>query len=144
MKVSFSQFYLEPDATFPFSHIFQGYISDMVTSLVRPSEKFKSKYGSRFHVVFKIDAKRRLRKTLIKGPIRRRSKKELEYFIYLPYGAITDMPDPNRAAVAFLLDAVRDVFREYEIDTTALEEQRDAIIEHIFSHPEMLREPSEY
>src|SRR5580704_1479285 len=99
MKVYFSQIYIKPGVSFPFSHHFQVHLSNVITDLVVPSPSFVEKYGDDFDIVFRISAKREIRDNEIKGPTVFNKEKDIEYTVFLPFDVIHRAPDVNRSAL---------------------------------------------
>lgn len=81
--------------------------------------------------------------TEIWGPTVFRKEKDVEYTLFLPYyDKENDSPDRHKRALVRLLDAIIHVLHTFlEMDTTALEKQRDRIIADILADPSMLYGP---
>ena len=67
MKVYFSQIYIKPGVSFPFSHQFQVHLSNVITDLVVSSMSFVEKYGDDSNLIFRISAKTEIRDNELKG-----------------------------------------------------------------------------
>ena len=142
MKVYFGQLYIRPGINFPFSHIFQHYISEKVTALTFASAKFVQEYGEDFDLIFRMSAKEGLRQNEIRGPTVFRRTKDVEYSIFLPFDVIVGEPDVPRAALRYLFDGVCDVFNRLGIDRRQVAEASDSIIEQVCSDPAMFKSPA--
>ena len=137
MKVYFSQIYIRPGVSFPFSHNFQKCMSKEVTAVTVPSAMFIEKYGRDFDLIFRMSAKNSIRDNEIRGPTVFKKEKQIEYSIFLPYDVIANQPNPERSALEFLLSGVRCVFDLLGIDATKLVERQRSIAEKICSDPKM-------
>ncbi len=141
MKVGFTQVYIEAGVNFPFNYLFQRYLSEELTALVRTSSKFLKKYGPDFDLRFYISAKKSLADNEIRGPGVYKKGKYVEYTVFLPYSVITLKDDINRSALQFLFKGVYAVFEKLEIDSSKVLEREDALIDHICSDPSMTEQP---
>src|SRR5262245_47827313 len=112
MKVSVSQIYVEPNASFPFSHVMQRWLSGRLSSLAKGADGFIKKYGQQFKLVLNISAERQLTKLRIAGPTVFKRTNDVEYTVFLPFDEIVAAPEGCRSALGLLLDAVRQVFEE--------------------------------
>jgi hypothetical protein len=142
MKVWFAQVYFQAGVCFPFSGDIQPRLSEEITALVEPSPKFLEKYGKDFELMFRISAKRLIKRNQIKGPMVFRKTKDVEYFIYLPFEEIARHADAPRRALKSLFEGVYKVLDSLEIDKTKLVERQESLIVDICSDPTMLEEPS--
>ncbi len=140
MKVWFAQFYIEVGIRFPFTHVFQLYLSTEITALVEPSPKFINIYGSDFELMFRIGAKKSIEQNEIRGPTVFRKAKDVEYTIFLPFDAIQRDPDVLRSAVTFVLNGACAVLESLEIDTSKIVQRREFLIETICSDHAMVEE----
>jgi hypothetical protein len=142
MKVWFGQFYIEPGASFPFSHHFQRRLSQDVTALVAPSARFIKQYGRDYGLMFNVSAKKALQNNEIRGPTVFKKTKDVEYTVYLPFDLIMSTADVPKSALTFLLGGVCEVLDSLDIDTAKLLEKQDSLIAGICSDPTMLAAPS--
>jgi len=140
VKVYFGQFYVQAGRNFPFSQMFQRFISEKVTALVTPSVKYIKGHGEDYSLMFRISAKWQLAITEIIGPKVYKKDKDVEYSIFLPYTPIMQTSDPNRNALVHLFEAVYEVLSGYEINLSRLKDEQNRIIDEIMSSPEMFRE----
>ena len=67
MKIGVSQVYIEVGVNFTFSHLWQIWISEQLSSLTLPSAKFLAKYGDDFELIIRISAKKKLINNEIRG-----------------------------------------------------------------------------
>jgi hypothetical protein len=139
MKIHFSQIYIRPGVTFPFSHLLQLYLSNEITDRVEPSSKFLAKYGDDYDVIFRISAKKELVNNELKGPTVFEKDRHVEYTVFLPFDVIHRAPDINRSAIEFLLNGVVSVFASLEIIADKLLKDRVQLIERVLSDPGMFR-----
>jgi hypothetical protein len=140
MKVYFGQIYIEPGVKFPFSHHFQGRLSEEITALAEPSAEFIKKYGSDFDLIFNVSAKNTIQDNEIRGPTVFRKTKDVEYTVFLPFDVISRNPEVSKSALKYLLSGVCSVFKLLGIDTTQLVERQESMIENICSDPTMFAE----
>ncbi len=68
MKIYIGQIYIEPGVSYPFTHHFQGYLSDLASLDVTGAERFCSEYGDDYDIVFNVSAKAALQSAEIRGP----------------------------------------------------------------------------
>lgn len=141
MKIFVGQIYIEVGINYPFSHIFQGWISEQLSSLVTSSQKFDEKYPD-FNLVFNLSAKAELTSPLIKGPTVFRKTKDVEYSIFLPYFE-HDWSDPRtlRKPLRSFLDAAATLLQSLGADVSELQARSESLIDHILADPEMIRKP---
>jgi hypothetical protein len=142
MKAYFGQIYIAPGVRFPFSHLFQAYLSKEITALVEPSHTFVKKYGSDFNLIFNVSAKRAIQDNEIKGPTVFKKTKDVEYTVSLPFDVITRDAEVPKSALKFLLNGVCSVFESLDIGTAKIMERKGALIESICSDPTMFEEAS--
>jgi len=144
MKIHFGQVYIDPGARFPFSHVFQGFLSDEITKVVVPSDQFIKTYGSEFDLNFNVSAKKDLQDNEIKGPGVYRKSGHVEYSIFLPYDVIANLDVTGRnertlrSALQYLFKGVYSVFTSLGINPDAVRENQESLIEQICSNPSML------
>jgi len=153
MQIHVGQIYIEKNTHYGFNSNFQHKISEELTDLVKPSEFFIREYGEDFQLIFRMSAKRRFKRrplhkqhyeqTEIWGPTVFRKDKNVEYTIFLPYyDKEDDSPDRLKNALTRLLDAIIYVLHDFlQMDTTALERQKDRIIADILADPNMVYGP---
>lgn len=137
MKVWFAQIYIEPGVSFPFSHLFQRYLSNEITALVQPSEKFLELYGRDFNLIFRISAKRGISSNEIKGPTVFKRAQDVEYTVFLPFDVINRATESGKAALELLLAGARCILESLDIDTSSILEKQKSLIAHICSDPAM-------
>jgi len=143
MKIFFSQFYLQADAFFPFSHIFQRYLSEETTKYITPSKKFIELHGNDSNLIFNVSAKKELAINELFGPKTHKRNKDVEFSIFLPYVPIMTKPNPSKAAIESLFEGMYHVLSDgYEIDIISLKKEQVRIINKILSTPEMFTESS--
>ena len=141
MKVYFTQVYIEPGVTFPFSCEFQRRLAEEVSAVAEPSATFNNRYGNEFDLHFYISAKSALQVNEIRGPSVSRKNKDVEYTVFLPFDVISRRADAPQYALNCLLKGVCDVFDVLEIEKTKLLAKKDSIIDGICSDSTMRAEP---
>ena len=141
MNIDFSQIYIVPGAEFPFTHIFQEFLSREMTKAVTASDKFIKSYGPNFKIIFIISAKTNIVDNEIKGPAVFRKTADVEYSIFLPFDAIVEgaVDDEHvlRLALQFLFKGVFSVLESLDIHTEVARKKQDFLIEKICSDPSM-------
>src|SRR5262245_13769688 len=139
MQVHFTQIYIEPGVSFPFSHHFQNRISEEVTSLVTPSADFLEKFGSDLNLVLNISAKKALRDNEVKGPTVFKKTKDVEYTIFLPFDLITRSQKAPECALRFMLKGACSILESLGIDTAEIVATQESLIAQICSEPLMFK-----
>jgi len=139
MKVFFSQVYVQVGISFPFSHVFQKFLSAEMTEILQPSPMFIGCYGEDYELMFRISAKQELESMEIKGPSIYRKTKDIEYTLFLPYTSIMKEPEPNKIALEYLYEGVYCVLSKYEINVSNLKTEQDRTIHKILTTPGMLK-----
>ena len=121
MQIRFTQIYAQVGKNFPFSHIFQRFLGEEISKIVRPSPKFVDLFGGDYNLIFYISAKWQLAVNEIVGPNVIKKHKEAEHTIFLPYTPIMQADKPLEMAIEHLLEGVCYVLNQYEIDISQLE-----------------------
>lgn len=116
LRISFSQFYLEPGASYHFSGRFLSELQRRISRKVLPSEKLLKKYPSAGKLVFDLDASAKLKRGKICGADV--SSSEVELRLVLPYSSL----DRNRkrrhaSAVKHLVDTIEGFFKSFNMET---------------------------
>lgn len=137
MRVQFTQIYIEPGVVFAFSTEFQCYLSDTVTALVRPTEKFNKRYGSDWDVIFNVSAKRAIEDNEIRGPMVFRKSKDVEYTVFLPFDVASRDSDIRESGLRFLFKGTQAVLDRLGIDAADFAQCQEEIIRRIRSDPSM-------
>jgi hypothetical protein len=141
MKIFIGQVYIKPGVSFEFSHRMQLWLGEQMSLVACDSTRFQNKFGRDFDLMIRVSADTQITDNRIKGPAVFRKSKDVEYTVFLPFDVISKATDGCRAALTFLLAGIHSVFQQAGIDTKALDEQKNSIIEHICSDPTMLSEP---
>lgn len=142
MNVYFGQIYIEPGASFPFSHHFQRRLSEEITALVAPSLQFVENYGCDFKLMFNVSAKKSIRDNEIRGPAVYKKTRSVEYTVFLPYDVIMSDSEVAQSALKYLLHGLYFVFESLNIDTAKVVERQSVLIEHICTDPQMFKDAS--
>ncbi len=141
MKIHVAQIYVEPGTSFPFSHLWQRWMSAELSARAVPSKKFVTKYGDDFELMIRISAKKKLTDNEVRGPSIFRKQKDVEYTLFLPYDVIIEAPNGCRVAMEFILRGIVDIFAAAHIDAKGLEAQQLYLIDHACSDPSMFEKP---
>lgn len=141
MKISFSQIYIEHDATYPFSTKFQIYLSSETSKLGLRSDYFDQKFGQGFHLIFRISAKKDLSTAEKRGPTVFKRDKDVEYTLFLPHSGrkVSSLAECS-LALHHLINAVAKVLESLGVDTHTLEAAAPGWISHVLSKPEFYLE----
>ena len=137
MNIYFGQIYIEPNATFPFSHDFQLLLSRRLTALVSASPEFISKYGAEWNLIFRISAKTKVQISEVRGPTVFRKDQDVEYTIFLPFDTIQDKANPNRAALTHIVNETCIVLESSGISVSGVRKQQPDLVKEILSTPDM-------
>jgi hypothetical protein len=139
MKIFVGQIYIEPGINYPFSLIFQKWLSQKLTELVQPSAKFLKTYSIDYNLIFRISAKTKIHEPEIKGPTVFKRDKNVEFTIFLPHNGIEACgQNESTRALNFLMDGVVTVLQSLDIDAARVVENSSMLIEHICSEPTMI------
>lgn len=133
MKVWYSQIYLDPDVDFPFSCYFQKWLSNAISELVTPSDKYISMYGYDYDIIFRISAKKCTDSNEILGPTVFKSTKHVEYSVFLPYDKINKTVNSTMAALSHIFCGTYIILEKLDIDTTRIKKREIDIVNSIFS-----------
>ncbi len=140
MKIYFSQIYIEVGVTYPFTHIFQKYLSDEISARVNESAEFSEKFGEGYSIMFRISAKSDIENMEIKGPTVFKKDKDVEYSLFIPFkdfeGGATKSCE---YALNVIVDVVLQVLFSYKFDVSGIEKDRKGLIERILNDVEMIR-----
>jgi len=139
MNIFFSQIYIRPGIDYPFSHLFQKWLSARITELVQPSAQFIKTYGVDYELIFNISAKAEILEPEIKGPTVFKRDKDVEFTIFLPHkGSKVTNQIEYADALKHLLNGVVTVLKSFHIDTLQLVENSSNLIERVISDPTMI------
>ena len=113
MKIDFTQCFIEPGVTFPFSIRFRDAISDGMSEILKTADvgHFRPKWKG-YDLTICISAKSKIRMAEVAGPGVYRRDRELEYTVFLPYEALPTFAD----AVGCLVDTVCGIIGSLGID----------------------------
>jgi len=140
MKIYVTQIYIETGMSYRFSHNFQNWLSEQLTSRVQPSPAFVQTYGKDFNLVFNMSAKSKIADVEIKGPTVFERTKDVEFSIFLPHaGCQPRSPDGYRQPLNLLLQGITDVLERFGMDTSEVVNAAPTLIEHIIWTPEMFK-----
>jgi hypothetical protein len=142
MNLYVSQIYIEPGINYPFSHIFQKFISDSLSDSVVESPYFIKKYGENFSLVFNMSAKIHVEEVEIHGPSVYHKGKNVEYTIFVPFEEMTDKRYWDSVELAkplkHLFSGIILVLEKLEIDPQRVVENFDEWIRRVTSDAAMI------
>jgi hypothetical protein len=139
MTVYITQMYTEPGEDYPFSHLWQGRLSDEITKYIKPSKKFCRLYGNDFDLDLYVDANSSLASPQVSGPIALKKDKSVEYIITLTFDRNADPKIPKSFVNVLkeVFEAVCNVLDDLEIDTNSLNNAIPALIDKIVEDKSM-------
>lgn len=140
MQVYFTQIYIEEGVYFPFSHVFQRFISNTISEIVVPSHKFIAKYGRDCSLIFRISSKRSIQENELRGPTHFKKTPSVEYTIFLPFNAIMSEQHPPDAVLSYTIQGAYSVFEELEIDATKVRASERELIQTICADAAMFQD----
>ena len=139
MKIFVSQIYIQVGINFPFSHVFQKYIHEMLSACTHPSETFIRRYGADFTLMFRMSAKEKITETEIAGPTVYKKDKDVEYSLFLPFDRISSSKDKHEAALQHLFAGIVKVLESLQVNTDRITENSEFWIHQICSNPSMFK-----
>ena len=140
MRVYFSQIYIQEGVNYPFSHVFQQYLSKNITELTESSEQFDKEYGNDWDIMFRISAKKELDKVEIKGPTVFKKTKDVEYTIFLPFVNIDLKSNKYSLAIENIIDSVCSILVDLNFSTTKIRNTKAQLINEICQTNEMFKQ----
>jgi len=139
MKIVVSQIYIEAGVTYPFSHIFQKWLSDELTKRVQPSPAFVGVYSEVSKLICRMSAKSTITEPSIRGPTVFKRVKDVEFTIFLPHdGHPPKGLDDLRRPLKLLLESIVAVLQSLGLDASQVVKDSPDLIEHIISNPAMI------
>ncbi len=142
MKIHVIQLYIDPETEYPFNWRFQVRMSKELSSMVTPSQKYLTKYGRTFDLIFYMSAKKDLKDNDIMGPGVYRKDKDVEYSVFLPADVINRSRNVPESALTFFLKGVCSVLESLEIDTSKIVARQQSLIKDICADPELFWDDS--
>ena len=128
MQIHFSQIYITPGVSFDFKIALQRYLSDSISPLVTPSEKFVEKYGEEWSVMIRISAKRGSIENELRGPTVYRRASSVEFTVFLPFDQLSNASDVGRGTLVRLLDGTSAVLTRLGLDPSRFDEQVPSLV----------------
>ncbi len=95
MNIYVSQIYTEPGTSFPFSHLFQKWLSGELSRLAAPLEQWSKKYDEEFSLMLRLNAKKKISSVELRGPTVFKKSKDVEMTIFIPHNGY-DYNDPDK------------------------------------------------
>ena len=141
MNVYVGQIYIEAGVNFPYSYLWQIWLSDQMSLLTMASAEFVARYGADFKLGIRISARKQLAENEIKGPTVFRKYRNVEYTLFLPYDVIIEAEDGCRVAMEFILKGIQDIFAKANIEAEEFGAKKAFIIDHVCSDATMLKKP---
>ncbi len=141
MRIHVGQIYVEPGVAFPFTHVFQKHIGDLLTNAAVPKEAFSDRFGSDYDLIFNLSAKQCLVSPEVKGPAVFKRHKTVEYTIFLP-GFLNAVHDKESlaAVICQLLKAISAILGDLGMSASAAENDASNIALDIVNAPGMVRQ----
>lgn len=141
MKVFVSQIYIEVDASYPFSHDFQKWISQELTKRIKPSAQFVERYSEDYNLIFNMSAKLNISAPEIRGPSVFRKTSDVEFTIFLPHeGRTHNEPSGYERPLEILFSCITSVLKSLGMDASEVVKDSPALIKQIISNPAMIRD----
>ncbi len=135
MEVFFSQIYIEPGITFPFSHHFQRDIASKVNSVIDVPASLLSKYDIDWSIMFRISAKRVLTCIEVQGPTVYKKEKDIEYSLFLPFIIINESKQSLTTAVEMILREISNILSGLGFETANLNRNIPAFVSELLLSP---------
>jgi len=139
LRIYFGQIYIEVGVNFPFSHVFQRYLSEEVTNRIVPSPFFLEKFGEGWDLIFRISAKQKIDNLEICGPSKFKKDRDVEYTIFLPYDKIKNDTQIFESALEYLFDGIFSVFESLQVSIEKLQAVKDELIKTIINDQSMFK-----
>jgi len=141
MDIFFGQIYLEPDAVFPFSFKFNGWLTEQVARHVVDSDGFRGAYPGIMRLGFRISARKGLESVDLRGPTIFKRAKDIEFTIFVPHNknrfqTAEDLQPIVDALLAGVIDALNKLF----IDSSELKNHASEIVKDFKNIPGLLKE----
>lgn len=141
MRIHVCQIYVEPGVSFPFTHVFQKHIGDLLTNAAVPKEAFADRFSADYDLIFNLSAKKGLLSPEIKGPAVFKRHKTVEYTIFLP-GFLNAVhgKESLAAVISQLLKAIIAILGDLGMYAIAVEDEAANIAQDIVNAPGMIRQ----
>jgi len=141
MRIHVGQIYVEPGVAFPFTHVFQKHIGDLLTNAAVQKDAFSDRFGSDYDLIFNLSAKKCLVSPEVKGPAVFKRHKTVEYTIFLP-GFLNAVHDKESlaAVICQLLKAISAILGDLGMSASAAENDASNIALDIVNAPGMVRQ----
>ena len=137
LNLSFTQCYLEPAATYQFSHHFQALLDKRLSRSVRASQTLLDEYPGLQKVWFWVSAGKILPKKTVRLQKHNKRKSEVEIFVVIPYSwTRRSKLERHQRAVRCLINSVASFFEEFAIDTSLLRSRKAALLAELASNTE--------
>jgi hypothetical protein len=138
MKIYVCQIYIEPGVSYPFTHVFQKYLSNLVSEDTSGTEQFREKYGDDYDLVFNVSAKTGLNTPDVKGPTVFKREKTVEYTVFLPFDRAISLNDDSLSnAIRLLLKSMNAVLFELGMTTNRVANDPNGIAKIVVEDQKM-------
>jgi hypothetical protein len=139
MRVYVSQIYIEPGISYPFTHVFQKYLSSLASDDTKCSEQFRTRYGEDYDLIFNVSAKTGLVSPEIKGPTVFKREKTVEYTVFLPFQIEQNISDKSLTnAIKLLLNCMNTVLSSFSMTSNRIAGDTDGIARRVVEDPNMI------
>ena len=140
MRIFVGQIYIQPNINYPFSHIFQKWIGEELTKLVKPPELFLKKYSDEFNVIFRLSAKSEIDKAEIRGPTIFKKDKDIEFTIFLPHnGKPANKHEDCKQPLEIFFDCVVKVLESLSVDGSEIKKHIAELVDKAISDETMFK-----
>jgi len=133
--------YTEEGVNFPFSHHMQAFWRERLSALAMPSAQFVKAYGADFTLGIRLNARKEIAESEIRGPTVFRRTKDVEYALFLPYDVVMSAEDKCRAAVCLIVSGIQRIADLAQVELVGFESEKDSLIKQTCCNPLMLLEP---
>jgi len=140
MRIYVSQIYIEPGISYPFTHVFQKYLSSLASEDTKCSEQFRIQYGEDYDLIFNMSAKTGLVLPEVKGPTVFKREKTVEFTVFLPFQKEENISDNSLTnAVILLLNCMNTVLSGFSMTSNRIASDSDGIARTVVEDPNMTK-----
>lgn len=138
MKIFVSQIYIQVGINYPFSYIFQKWMHEELSKLVKPSGAFLKKYSEDFEIMFRLSAKSEIKEAEIKGPTIYKKDKDIEFTVFLPHnGKPVESCEDCRRPLEIFFGCMVIVLESLTLDASLIKGNSNYLIDKILSDDSM-------
>ncbi len=142
MNIGFGQCYVDVGVVFPLSSTFQKRLSRQVSSRIRRSPAFETKFGCDRELTINISAKAALKQSEILGPFEFKKTEPVEFTLILPFRPWhRDDSAPAAFADVYreILRATVEILTRLEIDGSRLTADIEDVVQVLSSDNRVIR-----